>query len=427
MNKLREHNGQLKTMFELLRKDIGADSKYDSSLDYIDSVMRANIGIEAMRNSGTFFTGDTLSLELINSTQSSIDSTSFILDPTCGAGNLLIAASRKFPVQESLKLTLSIWGKQLFGFDLYESFVEATKLRIILDAINRGCVIDCNLDDAMHFLSNIKVTDAMAVASADIAQITHIVMNPPFCLWESPESTFWKKGKVNAAAIIYAHYLEIMTSNTELLSILPDVLRSGSRYKAWREHVSYIMSAKVSIFGQFNKSTDVDIFIITGKKGYDCSPIDWMTNEHGSNITLSMFCNISVGRVVAYRDPEIGQNYPFIHPRNVPMWGILSEFSERRCFDGTVIKPPFVVIRRTSRPGDKYRAIGTIITGVESVAVENHLIIVQPHTPTLKKCQEILALLKHDSTNNFLNSRIRCRHLTVEAIKQIPYPSGGNE
>lgn len=80
-----------------------------------------------------------------------------------------------------------------------------------------------------------------------------------------------------------------------------------------------------------------------------------------------------------------------------------------------------MVIRRTSSPKDKYRASGAIISGKELVAVENHLIIIKPKNNTVKACNELLDLLKSESTNSFLNSRIRCRHLTVSAVKNIPY------
>jgi hypothetical protein len=83
--------------------------------------------------------------------------------------------------------------------------------------------------------------------------------------------------------------------------------------------------------------------------------------------------------------------------------------------------PPFVVIRRTSSPSDKFRASGTIIAGKKAVAVENHLIVIRPKNSTLKDCNELLKLLKSEQTNNFLNERMRCRHLTVGIVKKIPF------
>ena len=99
---------------------------------------------------------------------------------------------------------------------------------------------------------------------------------------------------------------------------------------------------------------------------------------------------------------------------------IIREFDEYRSFTGRVLKPPFVVIRRTSSPSDKYRASGTIVLGKKPVAVENHMIVIKPKSSTLKDCKKLLKTLKLSETNNFLNDRMRCRHLTVGVIKKIP-------
>jgi Pyridine nucleotide-disulphide oxidoreductase len=80
-------------------------------------------------------------------------------------------------------------------------------------------------------------------------------------------------------------------------------------------------------------------------------------------------------KLVSYRDPRLGPWHPFIHARGIPAWEVVSSISDHRRFKGRTFVPPFVVVRRTSRPGDKHRAVGTIISGRSSVAVENHLIV----------------------------------------------------
>ncbi|MCP6048498.1 SAM-dependent DNA methyltransferase, partial [Klebsiella pneumoniae] len=71
-----------------------------------------------------------------------------------------MACSRRFSIYPTLTQTLSIWGQQLKGFDLYEIFVESAKLRIIIDALNRGAKKDCDIDIALTLLPNIKVKNA---------------------------------------------------------------------------------------------------------------------------------------------------------------------------------------------------------------------------------------------------------------------------
>ncbi|MDR6985383.1 hypothetical protein J2X32_004048 [Rheinheimera pacifica] len=423
MNQLIEHNNSLRSLYESYENNDDVQKhNYVASLNEIDNVMRKVLGIELMKESGTFFTGDELAEVLLSSFRSPFNVDSVILDPTCGAGNLLIACSRRLPIEKGLQSTLLIWGRILWGGDLFQSFVEATKLRIIIEAINRGCEIDCNLDTAYSLLSNIKVFDALDATAVDIKDVTHLVMNPPFCNWSPPKNSFWKQGNVNAAAVVLEHYLRISPSQTQVSSILPDVLRSGSRYGYWRDMVQSYTSCFVNIIGRFNRKTDVDVFILAGEttNGFE-EKIDWLQVHSGNVSTIADSYEVSVGKLVAYRDKEEGTDYPYIHPKNVPAWSEVANYPERRKFLGKAVLPPFVVIRRTSSPSDKFRAIGAIIDGKEPIAVENHLIVVKPLTGGISECRKLLRVLKSEETNKFLNVRIRCRHLTVEAVKEIPY------
>jgi hypothetical protein len=79
-----------------------------------------------------------------------------------------------------------------------------------------------------------------------------------------------------------------------------------------------------------------------------------------------------------------------------------------------------VVIRRTSRPGDAYRATATVIGGESPIAVENHLLVCEPKDRKLATCKKLMLQLKTDAVNKYLNGRIRCRHLTVQAIEELP-------
>ena len=99
----------------------------------------------------------------------------------------------------------------------------------------------------------------------------------------------------------------------------------------------------------------------------------------------------------------------------------MTDFPESRRFEGKTHKPPFVAIRRTSRPEHPYRAAATIIGGDGPVAVENHLIVCEPRDGRLTTCRTLLKQLKSDRVNQHLNTRIRCRHLTVGAVAAIPF------
>lgn len=58
-----------------------------------------------------------------------------------------------------------------------------------------------------------------------------------------------------------------------------------------------------------------------------------------------------------------------------------------RAFDGKVIQPPCILIKRTSSPSDKFRAAATLVNLKQPIAVENHLIVVTPKDGKLKSCK----------------------------------------
>ncbi|MCC4820434.1 hypothetical protein LMH81_28370, partial [Vibrio lentus] len=69
-------------------------------------------------------------------------------------------------------------------------------------------------------------------------------MNPPFTIWPSPKEHYWKTGKVNAAGIIFDKYLRMFLEACHVSAILPDVLRSGSRYEGFRDFSSSLLEAQ---------------------------------------------------------------------------------------------------------------------------------------------------------------------------------------
>ena len=55
------------------------------------------------------------------------------------------------------------------------------------------------------------------------------------------------------------------------------------------------------------------------------------------------------------------------------------------------------------------------------VFVDNHLIVLKPISGTLRDCKKALAILKENQTNEWLDDKIRCRHLTVKIVSKIPF------
>lgn len=392
-------------------------------LDLIDGVLRRYLTSFEMKEAGSYFTGQKLATKAINSFAEPINSNSVVLDPTCGAGNLLVEASRHLRVEYSLSSTLKKWGDVLWGYDIHNSFIQAAKLRLVIEAINRGCELDCSLDSAMTMFTNIEVKDVMTLSSDHLALVTHLIMNPPFNSWSSTKDNYWKKGRVSAAGIIFDKILRQLQKDCLISAILPDVLRSGSRYADFRDFVSANMLGSCLMWGRFNTTTDVDVFILSGRVSLSMQKIEWH-KYLGDYKPLSSKYDVCVGPLVAYRDVEAGKTYPYVHAKNTRNWCELTEIEDTRCFSGKVIECPFVVIKRTSSPSDKNRAAAAIVA-IENhkVAVENHLIVVRPKSGSIEDCRLLLEVLRSSQTNQFLNDRSRMRHLTVGVIKDIPLDS----
>lgn len=415
----------------VLYHDVSRNRKADKisqhfNAELVTKELRRTIPVKNLREAGSFFTGDELSEKALGLFAESVTETSIVIDPACGAGNLLIACAKKLPTRRLLRDTLHVWGRVLHGYDLFAEFVDATKLRLILEAISRGS--DPNgesLEDLKNLMPGIRQGNGLT--SHLPAGCTHVIINPPFRMVPAPFDCVWAKGRLNESAIFIQSCWERIQSRCQIVAILPEVLRCGSRYHKWRLMAERQLEVQVEPAGQFDSKTDVDIFLLFGRFLTESTPkviskIDWQVCEK-SNIMQAVgdIFEITVGSVVPHRDDISGSSSPYAIARNLPKWQTIKDLSSRCGYKGHKVKPPFVLIRRTSSPSDKERAVATIINGKEQVSVENHLIVAKPRIGGLRACRELLAILKDPGTNDFLNQRIRCRHLTVSAVKEIPW------
>lgn len=391
-----------------------------NNLDSINKVIQEYTNISYLKSLGAFFTEQSLATQAISKFANTITTSSIILDPTCGVGNLLIEASRKLDISKHLSITLKQWGKTLWGYDINPEFIEITKLRLVIEALSRGNIVDCSTERALSFFPNIRVKDAISVTNTQIKKVTHLLINPPFIQIKPPETYYWAKGKVNSAGVFLDHYLRTLPKGCEIVAILPDILRSGSRYHSFRNFVSSQLLGNCQIAGRFSKTADIDVFILFGKLSCTTNTIQWIVSTTTTGSILSDKYNIITGPLVAYRDKQEGKIYPYFHSKNCKNWSFITKATEHRAFNGKVIQPPCILIKRTSSPSDKYRAAAVLINLQQPIAVENHLIVVTAKDHTLESCQKLLKILMQDKTNIFLNQQIRARHLTVGAVKSIP-------
>lgn len=375
--------------------------------------LRDAVPLERRRRIGAFFTPHNLADRLLQGVP--IEGTTFF-DPSCGAGDLLLAAARRLPLEATPTATVSAWSRVLRGNDMYGTLTEAARWRLVLLAARRHRA-DAPVMGAEQF--TFTAGDALAF-DRPYREASCILLNPPYGATRAKMT--WGQGRVSKAAIHVAHAVEHVRPGTALLAILPDVLRTGTRYRRWRKWVSTRCEVKrPNILGVFDGWTDVDVFAVrlTRLKG-DAEGHDAWTTKASRGPTVKDEYDVRVGAVVPHRDPRNGVWHPYIHARTLEKWTTVREFRENRRFQGRVFAPPFVAIRRTSSPADARRAVATVVAGSKRVAVENHLLVATPHDGTLRSCRELMDQLDDDATDTWLDHRIRCRHLTVSAIEDLP-------
>ena len=409
----------------LLQKDLVANSEdITRALNgHAYSALRNLVSLSSLRSSGAFFTGHEIAEQLADRAKEDIQHGTPFVDPACGAGNLLVAAARHLPLCSSLASTLSLWSEVIHGIDMHPEFIEATKLRLILLAKQRGNFASQH-SKMDNIFPNIRCANTLS-AHTIFPSVPVVLLNPPYHGMTAPDSCTWGKGSVSAAAVFLEHVVRNTPSDGRIYALLPEVLRCGSRYQLFRE----CLGKSVEIvfeksFGVFDKWTDIDVFAAEMHVLGDAPLQEAMPAfiQKGNAVeTIENRYHIHVGPLVDYRSPETGPEYSYVEAVQATPWAKNFLCTATRKFEGTVFRPPFVVIRRTSRPGDKFRAIGTVIRGDAPVAVENHLLIALPKRGTVKACLELLQVLRQPATNDFLNATMRCRHLTVGAVKNIPW------
>lgn len=379
---------------------------------------RRHVDIEFRRSRGCFFSGQDIANKLAGALTDILPSSAKIIDPTCGIGDLLLGYANSLPIKKELTETLYWWGEALIGIDLDARLVKLTKIRLLLLAKYRGG-FSGPVWGVDKLFPNIICGDMFDQAEL-IQQCDGILSNPPFCSVDRAEHSAWGSGLVNSAALFLEFILKNKKAGAPVSIVLPEVLRCGTRYSRFRKHVVATgVSGPAQSVGQFDAWTDVDVFLTLLRDGSGGAL--WNSRGVSTSKTLGDFFDVRVGPVVPHRETGKGPWRPYICARSLPAWRREYSTEIHKRFTGTVFTPPFVAVRRTSRPGDRHRAVGTIVLGNKPVAVENHLLVLLPKSGGQKQCRLALKLLQQKETADFLNSVMRCRHLTTVSIRSIPW------
>lgn len=391
-----------------------------AEIDSKEVITLLEISAEQKKKDGIFFTPKNLSHQAGKTLEYSQRDGS-VLDPACGTGNLLIEVAEKLPVYEDLGETLLGWNEFIYGLDINKKFIELTKKKLINLALERGAIPKegFSTKQYMQMLRNIRVGDFLLQYQRYKGKVDNILMNPPFSNVTTPRDIKWTSGRSNAAALFTYLAAKIISKNGKIVAILPDVLRSGARYEEWRMLMQQMCCHQSMPLGNFQKGVQVDVFILHGtKREVDAKII--VPEDACENKTLEKYFKVSVGPVVPHRDKFEGKESPYAHAKILPHWQTISVLDEKICHSGRKIQPPFIAIRRTSSPKDKSRIVASIINCEEVVSVENHIIILEPKDKKISTCQEYLNHLRSPLVNDYVNQNIRCRHLTVGVVKNIP-------
>jgi hypothetical protein len=387
--------------------------------------LRELVTLAVRRSAGAFFTEPSVADRSLGSHALTLSDRSIVYDPACGMADLLIACARRLPVYHDLATTVIHWGEQLRGSDVHLEFIQAAKARLVLLAIARGVPTGGRplppLDQTFPYLVVANALDTLATFSA-----SHIVLNPPYGKIPAPAGCTWGSGKICQGALFLERCLAGAIAGTRIVAILPDVLRTGSLYSRWRAAVEARAKIEsVDVIGAFDAWVDVDVFVIRMVVGEPelAEPFAWWkVGLRLQDDRVGDRFDVHVGPVVPHRHRHVGRWQPYVYARLLPAWDTFDvRVGEHRRFRGRTFAPPFVAVRRTSAPGDRSRALATVVVGQQPVAVENHLLILTPRDGSLESCRQLVAVLQDDRTNRWLDERIRCRHLTVGVLRDLPW------
>ena len=375
------------------------------------------------RRFGEFFTNQAMADRLLRHWRDLPPNGAKYHDPACGAGSLLLSALRQAVMVRKRVVNTGPISIALSGRDIQPAIA----------GIGRAALAAaCSSENVSGLDVRVDVGDGcgLTTLAEDLDGATHIVLNPPFGYGPPPKEN-WNLtgGRTNQAAVFLVRCLDAAPKGAKVAAILPDVLRCGTRYARWRQRVSeLLMRTSVESVGRFTSEVDVDVFLLFGEAAAwprpRRTPIRWQpraARESARPIRVRDAFEIAVGPVVDYRSAHRGPWLPYLTASGAKVWSEIATVDARRRFCGKTEERPFVAIRRTSAPADKWRAACTIVRPESRVAVENHLIVARPKRGGLAACRSLMNALRSERANAWFNKRIRCRHLTIGVIGDFPW------
>jgi hypothetical protein len=395
--------------------------------------LRRLVPLAQRRSMGAFFTNSSMR-QVVGDSAARHGSPPYF-DPACGAGDLLLAVSNSLDLGSSPVATMAAWSQILIGADLEQAFTAVARHRLRLAAFARHAEqhpprerLRAVTEATGRAFARVRAGDGIKRLRSLAPVAGTIVLNPPFGTVPAPDSWRWSSGLVPRAALFVEAAVQAMTPGSTLVAILPDVLRSGARLDEWRRCLLSRMSVtETRLLGQFDVHTDVDVFLFVARRTSTQTTASatghrWIPPRGVGDSVGARFA-IRTGPVVDNRDPHSGPWRLYVTARPLPRRGNIDRIEQSRRFNGTVFQPPFVLVRRTSRPSrpGTERITGVAVSGDRPIAVDNHLLVAIPRDQSFASCIALVDVLESQATTTWLNERIRCRHLTVGVLSDIPW------
>lgn len=387
------------------------------------SIVYESLGREERKKNGVFFSGAAWASSIISSIPDG--EWQRFIDPNVGIGDLLACAVQSLKVNRDFEFTIDDWRRSVAGGDISPRFTQMAWRRIVDEAARRvreaGGEVEGRQVDSAYAYSPF-FNDDFLKTNLELRAGDCVLMNPPFQRMCSPsKGEAWGMGAKTAASFHLAKVIENSPRGVGIVALIPDVIRSGSSYEKFRQYVSeFVEITRFDPMGSFGGGADVDVAILAGTtRGARTSSFAAAETVESAG-TVSEGFDVRVGPVVPHRTKQTGPLLPYFTARTAEDWECIDNAIFFEKFKARAENSPFVVIKRISSPSDRFRARAAIVHTGGDVYVENHLIICKPKRGGVKACKKLLRSLRDERTNAWLNDRIRCRHLTVSSVMEMP-------
>lgn len=249
--------------------EISAEAVDEALGDGAPAALRRLGTLEDRQHTGAFFASPELADLAWAPLLPTIDKNSIIVDPSCGAGSLLIPPLRTLLSHAD---PLHAAG-QIRGCDLVSTFVEAARARLMLTVASSQPSLEQRDLGNLQF-SGVQQGDALAHMEHLLDGATHVALSPPYELITAPEGCTWAKGKITQAALFTEATVRHMPPGSRIVTILPKILQKGPRYAKWRHVMRQMANVdRVINWGIFDShSWDVVFLMYLTKRGTEQVP-----------------------------------------------------------------------------------------------------------------------------------------------------------